>query len=324
MTNLKEYSGVVKRRFRERTFRYAALETGLDVFNSLNFTITSRYPLGTNIFAEEWDLAVVLDACRVDFMQEVADEYDFITNVGSIWSVGSSSHEWTTQTFNRKHAEAFERTAFLSANPFSQRVLINGSTPPYGNILPFGSFAWQPCRSDDLAYYEQVSMDDTGFTNTVPPWKMTDRLISVGRNGSQPRVAAHYFQPHRPFVAPTDDPMEESEMTYDRPMEMYDRGELSYDELWSAQIDCLRAVLNCIEVLLNNFEAERVIITADHGQLLGEFGVTGHPGGLWLPEVKRVPWIEATATDEETYTPRSKEAETAEVTEDRLRHLGYI
>lgn len=324
MTDLRQYSGVVKRRFRERSLRYAALETGLDLFNSLNFTVTSRFPIGTNIFSEEWDLAVVLDACRVDFVQEIADEYDFITNVGSIWSVGSSSHEWTTQTFSRRYAGELEQTAVLSANPFTQRVLMSGATPPYADVLPFGSFAWQPCRSEDLRYYEQVSMDDTGFTNTVPPWKMTDRLIDIGRRGDHPRVAAHYFQPHRPFVAPTDEPMNESKMTYDRPMGMYDRGELSYDELWDAQIDCLRAVLDCIGVLLNNFDAERVVITADHGQLLGEFGVTGHPGGLWLPEVKRVPWIEATASDEKTYTTRSSGVETAEVDEERLRHLGYI
>jgi hypothetical protein len=322
--NLREYSTVIRERFAERSLKYATFQTGLDLFNCLNFTVTSRYPLGTNIFSRDWDLMIVLDACRVDVMNAVADEYDFITDVDSIWSVGSSSHEWTTQTFNRKYLDELRQTAFLSANPFSYRTLVNGKTPPYGTVLPFGSFAWNPIRATDLAYYEQVSSDGTKFTSTVPPWKMTDRLIAVGREHDFPRVAAHYFQPHRPFLTRTDDPMEESDLAYDHPMDLYDRGELSYDELWDAQLECLRAVLDCIGVLLSNFDAEHVAMTADHGQLMGEFGVTGHPGGLPFPHVKRVPWVEMTATDEETYTPRAEYSDRTEGIEDRLKHLGYI
>jgi hypothetical protein len=321
-TNIREYSEIVRERFSERTVKYATLETGLDLFNSVNYSVTSRYPVGTNVFSEDWDLAVVLDACRADFVDAVADEYDFISDPGSIWSVGSMSHEWTTQTFSREYRAEIDGTAFLSANPFSHRTLVDGDTPPYSTVLPFGSFAWRPVASDDFAYFEQISADGTDFSNTVPPWKMTDRLVSVGRSDDYSRVVAHYFQPHRPFLAPTESPMEESEMTYDRPMELYDRGEISDDELWDAQIDSLRAVLDCIEVLLDNFDAEKVVVTADHGQLLGEFGVTGHPGGLYLPQVKRVPWIETTATDEGTYMSRADGSRTAEVTEERLKHLG--
>lgn len=322
--NIREYFSVVRNRFAERTFRYAAFQTGLDLYNCVNFTVTSRYPLGSNIFSKDWDLAIVLDACRVDMMESVADEYDFIDDVGSIWSVGSSSHEWTTQTFNERFLNEFQQTAFLSANPFTPRLLMDGETPPYKSVLPFGSFAWQPIRSDRLAYYEQVTGDGTKFSDTVPPWKMTDRLIAIGRQRSYPRVAAHYFQPHRPFLSRTENPMEESELVYDRPMEMYDRGALSYEQLWEAQLECLRAVLDCIGVLLSNFDAEKVVMTADHGQLLGEFGVTGHPDGLPLPQVKRVPWVKMTAADEETYTPRVEHSKTPEETEDRLKNLGYI
>jgi hypothetical protein len=118
--------------------------------------------------------------------------------------------------------------------------------------------------------------------------------------------------------------MTESQVSYDRPMELYDRGELTDEQLWEAQLDSLRTVLDTVGVLLSNFEADRVVITADHGQLLGEFGVTGHPGGLPLPQVKRVPWIETTATDDRTYTPRAAQSRTARVAEDRLRHLGYV
>jgi len=41
-------------------------------------------PVGTNIYERDWDALVVLDACRVDILREVADEYEFIDEVDSV------------------------------------------------------------------------------------------------------------------------------------------------------------------------------------------------------------------------------------------------
>ena len=38
------------------------------------YTITSRWPLGTHVYNEDWDLLVILDACRVDVLEEVAND----------------------------------------------------------------------------------------------------------------------------------------------------------------------------------------------------------------------------------------------------------
>ena len=32
-------------------------------------SVTARYPIGTNVFERDWDLLVVLDACRVDALR---------------------------------------------------------------------------------------------------------------------------------------------------------------------------------------------------------------------------------------------------------------
>jgi len=40
-------------------------------------------PDGTPIYEREWDVLVVLDACRLDLMEGVADEYEFIERVDS-------------------------------------------------------------------------------------------------------------------------------------------------------------------------------------------------------------------------------------------------
>lgn len=47
----------------------------------------------TNAFEKEWDVLVVLDACRVDLLNSVADEYEFVEGGRSIYSVGGTSPE---------------------------------------------------------------------------------------------------------------------------------------------------------------------------------------------------------------------------------------
>ncbi|MBO4246198.1 hypothetical protein IL252_00015 [Halomicrobium sp. IBSBa] len=313
-----------KQNITDRSLTYAVQRAGLDVFNGVNFTVTSRYPIGKNIFSEEWDLLLVLDACRVDAMREVADEYPFITDVDTIWSVGSSSHEWTVQTFSTRYKGEIEETALISTNPFATATFRDELNPPYQRAFPIGSLAWNPVRKTDFAYFEVVSTDRTNLGGNVPPSKATDRAIDIGRQSVADRMVVHYFQPHRPFISRTDDPATESKLVYDRPYNKYEAGEISHEELWEGYIENLRAVLDSVGLLLKNIEAERVVITADHGQLIGELGLTGHPPGLPHPAVKRVPWVETTATDEGSYQPQSEKTDELEEVDERLRNLGYI
>lgn len=300
------------------------LKTLLDIFNGVNYSIISRRPFGTNIFDRDWDLLLVMDACRVDAMREVAPEYDFIDNVDAIWSVGSSSHEWITQTFHQRHADKINNTAHISTNPFAPRTFVDGRTPPYKSRVDFGSFAWDPVSVEQFAYFEQISLDKTSYSGTLPPNVLTDRVIDVGRDREYDRTVAHYFQPHVPFLSRPDDPTEEPIFAIEKPYHEYERGEMTYEELWDAYLENLRVGLDSVGVLLENFDAEKVVITADHGQLIGEFGLTGHPPGIPHPALKRVPWVETSASDDRTYEPDSERSELDTDTEQRLKNLGYI
>jgi hypothetical protein len=82
--------------------------------------------------------------------------------------------------------------------------------------------------------------------------------------------------------------------------------------------------LDDIEVVLINMDAQRVIITADHGEAFGEYGIFGHTVGSLHPMVRTVPWAETTAKDSGGYSPVLTEprAENPD-TEQILRSLGY-
>ena len=41
-------------------------------------------PYGTNVYTREWDVLVVLDACRADLLRAVAPETDLLDDVGTL------------------------------------------------------------------------------------------------------------------------------------------------------------------------------------------------------------------------------------------------
>jgi hypothetical protein len=97
---------------------------------------------------------------------------------------------------------------------------------------------------------------------------------------------------------------------------------------WEAYLDELRYVLDDVELLLENYDANRVVITADHGEAFGEYGIFGHPIGSLHPKVRTVPWAVTSATDTRTYEPNTappstREEATSQNAEETLEALGY-
>jgi hypothetical protein len=81
-----------------------------------------------------------------------------------------------------------------------------------------------------------------------------------------------------------------------------------------------------IELLLENLDAGTVVISADHGNAMGQWGQYGHPDGVPIAPLRNVPWVETTATDTGRYDPDSvedRESTTTDEVHSRLNDLGY-
>jgi hypothetical protein len=148
---------------------------------------------------------------------------------------------------------------------------------------------------------------------------MTDRAVNVARSLDPNRLIVHYMQPHEPHIG-EEHGLGQSVFVSLR------KGEITREEAWNSYIENLRLVLDELEVLLTNTDAEKVIITADHGEAFGEFGFYAHQIGCPLPEVRTVPWIETTATDKESYEPEIEPGSTDQIEslEQHLSDLGYL
>ncbi|MDZ5811750.1 hypothetical protein U4E84_10405 [Halorubrum sp. AD140] len=288
-------------------------------------SLLSRFPVGTNVYEREWDALIVLDTCRVDALREVAPEYDFIRDVDAIWSVGSASAEWIAQTFTERYREEVERTALVTANAFAQRVLGDREFPEDGRGISYTD--WDTLHLNDFDHVDQPwKYAEPAPVGQCLPRPVTERAISVGRSVDPDRLVVHYEQPHHPFTARAIEegrtelyPWEGEPFGY-----LKDGGE--YERVWEAYLDNLRWVLDEVAILLENLDADRVVLSADHGNAYGEWGMYMHRYAVPVPEVRRVPWAKTTATDEETFEPTLEPpgVEPGIDTGAHLQELGYL
>lgn len=305
-------------------------------FVGLWYSLTSRRPIGTNIYDREWDVAIILDTCRVDGIKELESEYDFIHDVDSVVSVGSSTPEWLINTFSTKWEDQIRRTTRISANGFDEYILVRQLDPPELDKVPFSwpDFSRVPhSKFDNLEILYGGEFHDERL-GTVPPTQVTERGIAVARNGDWDRLMLHYIQPHAPYISDAIADGGELSEIESRPMWALRSGRIDRATGWEMYLDNLRLVLDSIKVLLENLDAEKVVLTADHGESFGEYGGKfGHIDGYLTPQVRKVPWITTTASDEETVVPDSKyhgRVDAQKVTaddhelRDHLEDLGYF
>ncbi|MFA9504401.1 sulfatase-like hydrolase/transferase [Natrinema sp. H-ect1] len=301
------------------------------------YLTTSKYmEIGSNIYDHEWDLIIILDACRVDAIQEVEEEYDFISNIQSEWSVGSTSKEWMANTFRDENKDMVGETTYISANGFSSDVLSRdpnwrewGATE--GTWISHQEWVEPLLRRNvvnkgDLDSYHPIwdLSDRHNHGHTPYAEDVTDYAIQVGRLESPTKTIVHYMQPHAPYLGNRDNDQElEDWQRY--PFQELRNGERK-SKVWDEYMDNLRYVLDEVSRLLRNFSANDVVITSDHGELFGELGLYDHGVGIPHPSLKKVPWVETTAEDLSTSNPEVEldEKQNPNEVKERLRNLGYF
>lgn len=300
---------------------------------------------------QERFLLVVLDACRFDAFREQYGEH-LDGELGRVVSAAGNTPNYLRRTWT----DEYDLT-YVSANPQvtdeADRLRGTGYRPTehFREIVDVWTEHWD---------------HETGTTPPEPVTRVAlDRLAA-----DDPRMVVHYMQPHSPFVG--DDPtlnaremdprrgvvestagreghwsevadergprsIQESDAV--RPTEyvqqLYDRGEITAGDLWRAYRSNLERVLRAVRELVVRVDPSvPVVVTADHGEMLGDVPYYGfaHPDTMH-PAVRDVPWLHVDertqGSVEEPYEPGIEVPEEADpdgelTVEDRLRSLGYL
>lgn len=281
------------------------------------------------VWERDWDVLVILDACRVDLMASVIGEYEQLPDeVGSVWSQAACSIDWIEKTFNQ-HPSQLEDCAYITANPFAQHDAPHAKSAD----LDHEAFA-------DLRLLYQTEWREIGGIETVPPEWVTNHAIDAWRNRGQTgaeRMIVHYMQPHEPYITrpewsqivEDDNPVlknlvEDGYTANTSPWKaMVQEGPVSVEEFWPVYQDNLRWVLeDTSRRLLPNLDGQ-VVLSADHGNGLGEYGEWHHPPDAFSPYIRKVPWVEIKASDRRTIEPTIGSESVSSDVDAQLDALGY-
>lgn len=148
---------------------------------------------------------------------------------------------------------------------------------------------------------------------------MSEAAIQTWRETDADRMVVHYMQPLAAFI--TNPEIRPSEHEIDIWKEIL-RGNKTETELWRAYRRNLSYVLEEVSAVLNAVSADPVVITADHGNAVGEWGLYGHPP-VPIDALRDVPWVETTAERIQEYDSSFKEPSAEVDVDEQLRALGY-
>ena len=232
----------------------------------------SRPPEGVKVVEENWDFLVVLDACRFDFFEDYYKEKEWLRegNLSQKTSRGSMSIEW----LNRNFTDYYGDLVYVSANGF---------VSPYGDTH-FGRKNFD--SSEHFHHVYQLFMDDElQEGDVVPPEKVTEKAVEAAEEYPEKRIIIHYMQPHAPYLG--NNYYEPEKSLEDLQEDVGDKNEIR--NYYKANLD---RVMTSVKDLLRELNG-KFVITADHGELLGDYGgLYRHPHSVYLPKLVEVPWLE--------------------------------
>ncbi len=130
---------------------------------------------------QDWDVAIILDACRFDFFERFY-RYFFEGELLKITSRGSCTSEWFKNTFTSLYSD----TIYISANPF-----INSSPLQFGGFSARSRFA----RIIDVWVY---ALDLSVGHSFAKQGHKT--LLDTLKRGRDKRIIAHHLQPHTLYI----------------------------------------------------------------------------------------------------------------------------
>lgn len=288
-----------------RAWISAAVERGIYVpYASVALSLLSCFPVGYNLFDADWDLAIILDTCRVDALRSVKHEYEFISDVKPVTSIGSKTSEWVAQTFTQKYLEQISETAYLPANLIPEMVLDRQLTPEEHSEIPVATTDWNPAQRSDFKYFESAARYEPDGRlghpkGPTPPQYTADRAIWMGRNIHASRYIVHFVQPHYPYTREAVEQDRKTLRPVESDFEWCLRKGTDKRDAWELYIKELKFCLDSVKLLLENFEANKVIITSDHGEGFGEKFGFEHPCAAPHSQIRCVPFVETSASDME-------------------------
>ena len=231
------------------------------------------------VIDEEWCNLIVLDACRYDLFEE---ENQLNGRLESRYSLGTHTVDWLKSNFNEK----LEDIVYISGNP---------------QVSSYNLKKWTNFKNP---FYHLEKVWDYGWDeeqNTVPPEEVVEATRKLKQEYPNKRFIIHFLQPHPPFIG---EGTINTTKRQNRILNSLDwkpiLNEFSIEEIKESYRKNLQITLKQIRKL-KDLEG-KTVITADHGEMYGEYGLYSHIPAMYTQHLMKVPWF----TWEKQYNSRVK------------------
>lgn len=262
---------------------------------------------GINILEADWDNLIILDACRYDVFEAVNKLPGVLQRK---ISKGAATPEFIANNFANRTAYD---TVYISSNAmigelansidvyklvglWDEQTRLTGYTPPKEESNP---------EDAHNSHIHPASLPD--------PEPVVERTVDIANQHPNKRIIAHFLQPHTPFLV-----KDGNHLSPDSKYRTYTaaaQGKIPQPEIQAVYEENVEYVLRSVRSLIERLRG-KTVVTADHGELLGE-GVPkyvellhprweyskryrfnyGHYRGVRVPELVTVPWVTIDSDD---------------------------
>jgi hypothetical protein len=259
---------------------------------------------------------VILDATRYDYFEEEVDDY----------LAGDLEKVYTPKTYTMKFLE------HVWENEYSL-TYITGASTQADHTFEGSGLNYTPSEHLKNIVHAWSFCNDKELGATPPEF-----LTKIALQRRDDRMVIHYNQPHAPYIGDYrlrdidhDISKEESQIDIYEKIGRYGKKNktISDSELRKAYRSNLRRALSSVEELVSKLNRP-VVVTSDHGELLGEDGRYIH-GGPQHRHLCEIPWYTVNESilgteDVEDFDEIDEADEdfTERDIEEQLRHLGYV
>jgi hypothetical protein len=320
-----------------------------------------------NIVKEKWDFLIILDACRYDYFETMYKDY-LQGDLEKKISAGSCTNDWRDVNF----PDNYDDIVYLSANPFfaqDQSVLGYTAGEHFHKVYELWRDGWQrgtvppevvtnaapeiiakhPDKRFIIHYlqphapYLVLGEDAIGYDD---PQGQPGRCLA-GKEDYQnsSRYKRRILKWLMRLFKWNNLLGNHPDWLFCKWLNLPPRSSMEYvvrqyntKVLRKAYKQNLRLALEQVQYLLKHLKG-RIIITADHGELLGENLRYAHPPNSKNPILLEVPWLVINKPEADTYQPdvqklnieihnNSSKAGADQTDEqqikNKLRDLGYL
>jgi hypothetical protein len=299
---------------------------------------------------ESWDSLIILDACRYDYFERVFRDY-----IDGRLTKRISPGTWTVEYCKKCFTTRYEDVVYISGNPYIRSNRVRISKKIRKLLSPDEQF------NAEEHFYRVIDVWNSGWNDdlgTVLPEAVNRATLDALNRYPGKRLIVHYLQPHYPYLTLRGVKFKRRVMERMagfirwRLVDLFGKEKglrfgvrlklppppsseqlvarrIGLDGIKKAYEDNLRAVMKNVAILINHLQG-KIIITSDHGELLGEEGQYGHDVRYRTRPLVEVPWLEvlrprrviSQLPAREQLPPLSEEDE--EHLKKRLKALGYI